>query len=879
MLHPLVHYNTSKLAQQPGLLQSRLASPKNLISNREVEHPQMQNGPGGTRFASEDARSSTLQRPYQQQYSVRFNGTEFFLKDHQVQGQKVLPGVAYLEMARAAGELAGAGKTLTQLKNVVWPRPLIVKNEPVETQLNLRPAETDELIFEVSTVDAEGQPVVHAQGRLAYRQDNEPSEPPLVDLAAIRQRCPQQQSGTACYQFFSHQGLQYGPGFQAIEEMVSNAEEALARLRLPVSVAADWAAYRLHPSLLDGALQSAVGLIEVSSPPEARLYLPFELAELELLGPLSTTSYVYVKRGEVHQDTLHFNLAVLDDQGRVCLKLKEFVVKAVPHVTALTRSEPALYYQPYWQPQPLSDQAEHLSAPSRSVTGEARGGSEPKAPCGRTPPQAKSKGDILLVTSQTQPHLGDRIAQAHPQQRVHRLVLGHRNVRLSETTWEINLADPEGLASLSAALTNVATLYFLAGLSAVEPELTDLAALEQRQEQGVISLFRLLKGLVGPGLLPGLTRLKVLTQQAHQVHSQDHLQPWSAALVGLTMSLAREYPALEVSCLDVILQSDSKGQITLDEGDVAAIMAESGSHGQPIALRAGVRYVRRLAAVSLPELATLPYRPGGVYLILGGAGGIGLETAVSLARQTQARVVLVGRSALTPEKETHLNRIREAGGDYLYCQADGADLEAMQAVVHKAKATFGPLNGVIHSALVLKDATLSSMAEATFRAALEPKIKASVVLYQVVKDEPLDFMLFFSSVLSFWGNAGQSNYSAGCTFKDAFALSLTQTCPFPVKIINWGYWGYVGAVASESYRRRLSRQGIHSIAVEEGMAALSRILAGPVEQVAMLKVEPQALKELGIEFERRVEVLASRSRPMLNGLLERMKVEVEGLLA
>ena len=52
----------------------------------------------------------------EQRYSSNFTGEEFFLADHRVRMEsgtleKVLPGVACLEMARAAIELA-------------WPRPL-----------------------------------------------------------------------------------------------------------------------------------------------------------------------------------------------------------------------------------------------------------------------------------------------------------------------------------------------------------------------------------------------------------------------------------------------------------------------------------------------------------------------------------------------------------------------------------------------------------------------------------------------------------------------------------------------------------------------------------------------------------------------------------
>jgi polyketide synthase PksN len=78
----------------------------------------------------------------EQRYSSRFTGDEFFLADHVVLGERMLPGVVYLEIARAAIE-HGAGRELQpetgqaypvappmELKNVVWAQPLTVSGEP-----------------------------------------------------------------------------------------------------------------------------------------------------------------------------------------------------------------------------------------------------------------------------------------------------------------------------------------------------------------------------------------------------------------------------------------------------------------------------------------------------------------------------------------------------------------------------------------------------------------------------------------------------------------------------------------------------------------------------------------------------------------------------
>ena len=52
-----------------------------------------------------------------QRYSSRFSGHEFFLADHVVQGRRLLPGAAQLEMARAAAALAGAEEALQDRKS------------------------------------------------------------------------------------------------------------------------------------------------------------------------------------------------------------------------------------------------------------------------------------------------------------------------------------------------------------------------------------------------------------------------------------------------------------------------------------------------------------------------------------------------------------------------------------------------------------------------------------------------------------------------------------------------------------------------------------------------------------------------------------------
>ncbi|MDI1456302.1 polyketide synthase dehydratase domain-containing protein, partial [Streptomyces sp. ATE26] len=61
-----------------------------------------------------------------------------FLRDHVVGGDRVLPGVAYLEMGRLAGELAAAGAPVRGVDDLVWAAPVRLQAGRAEHRLTVR---------------------------------------------------------------------------------------------------------------------------------------------------------------------------------------------------------------------------------------------------------------------------------------------------------------------------------------------------------------------------------------------------------------------------------------------------------------------------------------------------------------------------------------------------------------------------------------------------------------------------------------------------------------------------------------------------------------------------------------------------------------------
>ncbi len=127
---------------------------------------------------------------------------------------------------------------------------------------------------------------------------------------------PREFESADLYDRFSRVGVRYGPYFQSIDHLWLGTEEALARLRLPSVLAHELDRYVLHPSLLDGALQAAAGLALTAEQTELRL--PFSVAHVDMLKPLTGEIWVYARYGA------GTDLMLINDQGDTALRLSEY---------------------------------------------------------------------------------------------------------------------------------------------------------------------------------------------------------------------------------------------------------------------------------------------------------------------------------------------------------------------------------------------------------------------------------------------------------------------------------------------------------------------------------------------------------------------------
>ncbi len=115
----------------------------------------------------------------------------------------------------------------------------------------------------------------------------------------------------------------------------------LSKLKIPDLLKSDFGQFILHPSMIDGALQTAAGL--VGGLESAVPHLPFALDEIDLLHPVRQTCYAYAEfansREQKHAGIRKFNIRLLNESGDVLINFKNLFVKAMPTVQTAPRSE------------------------------------------------------------------------------------------------------------------------------------------------------------------------------------------------------------------------------------------------------------------------------------------------------------------------------------------------------------------------------------------------------------------------------------------------------------------------------------------------------------------------------------------------------------
>jgi phthiocerol/phenolphthiocerol synthesis type-I polyketide synthase C len=552
-----------------------------------------------------------------------------YLNDHRVLGQAVIPAAVYLEMVLEAKEVLGAGPHIVE--EVTFSKMLALAEGAEQTvQVALSDDIPGRVAFRISSrlaqsnkegtkVGAKGTEArenwtLCASGTIRLVTDITADSvikgtgPRIQDhqtgaLGEIQERCTEVIAGATYYEMLSGQGLEYGPGFQAIGQIWRRKGEAIARLDLPEEVRHQSPLYHIHPVLLDACFQAVGATISQATDEavwlarERSTYLPVGLDSLRVNTSLSEVtdtiwSHVLLQSEETstspiasgtrrNSPTWTANLELLDAQGQVLMEVQGLHIQQLAIQSNKPRQEMLdnWLYQIGWHPQPRQE-IEMLEAGYVGV---------------ENPERATRAANWLIFADygSTSPQLKARL-QAHGESCI-MIFPGEMYERMDGEHYRINPARlPDFLQLLEEAFnaagsSHCAGIIHLWSLESASTEETTPATLERAQQLGCGSALHLVQALSLTGWRD-LPRLWLVTQGSQTIVPTDTaISVAQSPLWGLGRTITHEHPRLQPTLVDLSPSAASPEEIQ-------ALVEEllGSSQEDQLALRGRARYVARL---------------------------------------------------------------------------------------------------------------------------------------------------------------------------------------------------------------------------------------------------------------------------------------------
>ncbi|MDB6110502.1 MAG: 6-deoxyerythronolide-B synthase, partial [Pedosphaera sp.] len=250
------------------------------------------------------------------------------LSEHKFQeGEAVIPGTTYLEMARAAACHKNGGAGAVELRDVLFIAPLEVRPEETKpSRLRLKPGETaSEFVIE-SRAGTDWQE--HARGTVALIK---PVPQQRLRLPEILSRCSREETVFTGPRPETREDRYFflGPRWNSLKRICFGTDEAVAMLELPEQFLGDLEKFKLHPALLDWATSFALHLIKGYEASEL-MYISFSYKRLRMYAPLPRQIYSHARCPEPsNHDMPTFHLTITDSEGIVLVEVVEFTMKGI----------------------------------------------------------------------------------------------------------------------------------------------------------------------------------------------------------------------------------------------------------------------------------------------------------------------------------------------------------------------------------------------------------------------------------------------------------------------------------------------------------------------------------------------------------------------
>ncbi len=683
-------------------------------------------------------------------YRTGWNPAEhWILGEHLVGGKPTAVGTAFIElMGRIAESETGTYKII--MRNVSFLQPLAIDiGEALTVAARVEPSGPG---FKVSVCGKPPKGVeefIYAQG---FIEPNTVSQPAPLDIPGVRARCASELPG-----YSDTPALVTGPRWKTREKISAGKGEWLVELRLPEMFAQESGDYLFHPAMMDAAVNTMTQRLGDG------LYLPLHYRKITIFDKLPASIVCHIAQSGMESadgsaEMLSFDVIIADTSGRVLVVADAYTVKRARSFER-TREK---YHGVVWAVKPqLPEPGGRLLHVIILSDGSA------------------SSISLENAFKDMAPATGVSYWESCPEKRA--------------SSWKALI---DGIRCKSVLVVDLLTVGDVSNCA-------NLEEMKERVSRGILASHEFVKMLAKRADIEKAVFASVTKYSCKVGPSDAKPVPENAMLNAFSAVLRQELPWLSGCSVDV--------DDATPAASVAGFLLANSVIGS-YAFRNGVLHEKKLEPIVTGPQA---YAPKEVFknkhvLITGAGGGLGSHFAAALSGIEGVRLSLLSRG------DWHLPSVGKGGGRYRSAKnakasviinelmrkevrikpliADVSDMAGLERALAEARAQHGPVQVVIHAAGVPgKGMSINKTGEGILNV-LNPKIAGAFNLRRALTGDPVERMVFFSSVNSLAGGKGQSDYAAANAFLDAAAEawdSEERRCI----AINWPAWREIGMAA------------------------------------------------------------------------------------
>lgn len=745
-------------------------------------------------------------------FQSKFTATEpYFMREHIIYGAAISPAAAHSAMMLLAVNQISNAKSCV-LSKIEFRAPLAAADED-ERQVQIYiDKDSEQPNFKILSRDygaKDNKWLLHSKGDVSMLDEYQYDDM-HADIDAYKELTFEEDIEGSIYYFMTKSGFELGDGFRRIKKISYGDGDCVCMVE-PLKTVPYYKDYILYPGTIDSIFQTGIALVldalRASTNVEDgtnKTVIPYYMEKLTYNYRESDQLWCYTK-STLKNDITYADVNVYNEKGELVLRVENLMAKITDNISLLRelKNLNKMYFHTDW----IATQ-EYSAANVKDRTCIVFADDE--ASMNQVAEQAKGFGtEPICVLA------GDSFAKKDAKSYVI-----NQEEKADWTKLIQDIANENGKQGYQIVYVNA-------------KDMVPVDAGEAMNYAAVKGLLYLIQVVNEEGIVKN-SKIKILTRNAQSMDAKD-INLSGSMVWGLAKTASIEYAEIFGGIVDVDDAAWNENTKWMQEvfSDNTEEISICGEKRYVAKLISHTEYLKK--ETKLKKKITI--QEDASYLITGGTGALGIVYAKQLVNAGAKNLILLSRRDPGDAAKEAIAQFTEAGVKVVNPHADVCDYESLAKALAEVQETMPPIRGVVHTAGVLNDKMMIDFDWDEFVKVLQPKVAGTMNLYQVIKENTLDFFMMLSSITSIIGNMGQANYAAANHFMNRFASFLSKN-NIPGYTFCWGPWAESGmAAGKDAVSNTMDTMGMKSIEKEQGLKIIEDFLEQPFENLLIVDVD------------------------------------------